>query len=89
MRSLVLAFVLALAACGGDDSSSGTPLSTNPGDNTADGGSGGSSTTPPPAGDAGPVSCGTKSCNAGEYCCDGKCGLCAPIGKSCPATTCQ
>ena len=31
----------------------------------------------------GPVSCGPKVCESGEYCCNESCGICAPIGGAC------
>jgi hypothetical protein len=83
MRSVVWGFVLVLAACGGGDDSSGTP-NVFVGGNNVDAGD-----ASVPATDGGAPSCGTKSCKAGEYCCDGKCGACAPVGMSCPAHPCQ
>jgi hypothetical protein len=42
--------------------------------------------------DAGPdvenMACGAKSCNAGEYCCDGACGACTAVGTNCPLDPC-
>ncbi len=35
------------------------------------------------------ASCGMlRSCKVGEYCCDGTCGACAPIGVNCPIDPC-
>jgi hypothetical protein len=34
------------------------------------------------------VACGSISCNVGEYCCDGTCGACLPIGVNCPPVSC-
>ena len=88
MRTVVCGLVLLLAAaCGGDDSSANAfPPATNQG-----GGShidAGDASVVSTGDSAGGGSCGTKSCKAGEYCCDGKCGACAPIGMSCPAKPC-
>jgi hypothetical protein len=34
------------------------------------------------------VACGMKDCKVGEYCCDGSCGACFPIGTNCPLDPC-
>jgi len=34
------------------------------------------------------VACGMKDCMPGEYCCDGTCGACFPIGTNCPLDPC-
>jgi hypothetical protein len=81
---MVWGFVFVLAACGGDDSSSGNAF-TNQGGNNVEAGADDASV---PQGEGGPASCGAKSCQAGEFCCDGKCGLCAKVGTLCPPTTC-
>jgi hypothetical protein len=85
MRSVVLALGLVLVACGGDESSSNPfPSATNQGgSNNVDAGD--ASVAPV---DSAGQSCGMKSCNSGEYCCDGKCGACAAIGTLCPAKPC-
>ena len=87
MRTLVLGLVFVLAACGGDDSSNPFPSATNQGGaNNVDAGDASVATVdsaPPTA-----MSCGSKSCKSGEYCCDGKCGACAAIGTLCPAKPC-
>lgn len=32
--------------------------------------------------------CGTKTCGAGEYCCNASCGICAPLGGACIQIAC-
>jgi hypothetical protein len=87
MRRVVWGLLLVLASCGGGDDSSANafPPATNNqgGGNTVDGGD--ASVAPV---DSAGMSCGMKSCNAGEYCCDGKCGACAKVGTLCPPTPC-
>jgi|SRR5581483_3455930 len=34
------------------------------------------------------VTCGTKTCGAGEYCCNASCGICAPEGYACIQIAC-
>jgi hypothetical protein len=76
------ALTLVLAACGSDDDKSSLfSLEVPPGSNNGGQDASGSNA------DAG-IACGTRSCQMGEYCCDGKCGACAPIGMNCPATPC-
>jgi len=67
-----------VAACSSNDKSSTVPLV----DPTGSGGS--------DVADAQDdvVSCGMKSCKAGEYCCAGTCGACFPNGVNCPLDPC-
>ena len=34
------------------------------------------------------VKCGTKTCGAGDYCCNASCGICAPEGYACIQIAC-
>lgn len=36
----------------------------------------------------GGVTCGTKTCGAGQYCCNSSCGICAPFGSACIQIVC-
>ena len=73
---------LVLVACGSDDESSS--LFSSPLPPGSDNGGQDASVSNPSMG----VACGPKSCQMGEYCCDGKCGACAKMGMNCPATPC-
>jgi hypothetical protein len=83
MRTVIWAgLVLALAGCSGEDASN--LFASGPADNGQGSDSDASVSSPDAAG----VPCGTRSCNPNEYCCDGKCGACMPVGMNCPATPC-
>ena len=77
-----------VAACSSNDKASTAPL-------VGQGGSAGSEGSG--SGTGGDVadaqedveSCGMMSCKAGEYCCDGTCGACSPIGVNCPLDPCK
>jgi hypothetical protein len=92
MRSVIwAALVLAGVACGSKDHASPAPVDPT----TGAGGSGGTEGTGGTGGegedaaaDAEIVPCGTKSCNVGEYCCDGTCGACIAVGMNCPLDPC-
>jgi hypothetical protein len=34
------------------------------------------------------ITCGSNTCNAGEYCCNASCGICAPMGAMCIQAVC-
>jgi hypothetical protein len=88
--------VLAAAACGSKDHGStalvdptgggGDPTSGTGGTEGTGGTSGEDDASVDEASDRAP--CGTRSCNAGEYCCEGACGACTAIGTNCPADPC-
>src|SRR6185295_796017 len=96
--------MLAAVACGGNGSASEQELWTHPvpsgGQNTGTGAGGGDGADASPPGDGGhtgtggntgtggDIPCGVRSCAAGEFCCDGACGACAPVGMICPASPC-
>jgi hypothetical protein len=93
MRNFVRVFlILAAAACGSKDHGSTSLLDPS----TGAGGAGGTEGTGGSGGDedaavdepSDVIACGAKSCNAGEYCCDGACGACVAIGSNCPADPC-
>ena len=82
------ALIGVVAACSSNDKASTVP----PVDQTGSGGSDGTQTGTG-GGDVADaqdevVACGMKSCMAGEYCCDGTCGACFPIGVNCPLDPC-
>ena len=97
MRNVIRVFaVFALLACGSKNNSTAVvdPSTTTTG---AGGEGGGEGTGGAGGGDeadasseeaSGIVACGAKSCNAGEYCCDGACGACVAIGQNCPVDPC-
>jgi hypothetical protein len=33
--------------------------------------------------------CGSRTCGAGQYCCNASCGICAPIGGACIQIACE
>jgi len=94
------ALVLTVGACGTKDQTVSTPPAGMTGGAGAGGGSSGTGGSGGSGGsnmeDASVVedaaeesaSCGVRSCNQGEYCCDGTCGACAAIGTNCPADPC-
>src|SRR5439155_17251070 len=97
MRTFIwAAVVLAAAACSNKDNAAPGPVD-NSTTSTGQGGMGGTEGTGGEAGtggdtgdasDEGAVPCGAKSCNAGEYCCDGACGACVAVGMNCPVNPC-
>ena len=102
MRTLFwAALVLVVGACGTKDQTVSPPPDTTAGGGGAGGvaggsGTGGSEVDATPGDDVTvvedsadePASCGMMSCKLGEYCCDGACGACAPIGTNCPMDPC-
>jgi len=102
MRTVLwVGLVLMAVACGTKDKAATTPIDNGPtgsgGDAGAgggtggggDSGSGGADTEDANVGDEGVACGGLMSCKAGEYCCDGSCGACAPIGTNCPIDPCH
>lgn len=77
---------------GGGGGSSGAGGSSSAADASA--GSGGAGTgvhdasTEQKAGDSG-ISCGTKVCEGGQYCCNASCSICAPKGAVCIQMVCN
>src|SRR4051794_41564618 len=55
---------------------------------SASGGAGGHGGTSASGGAGGAVSCGKNICTGSQYCCNERCGLCAPIGSACIAIAC-
>jgi hypothetical protein len=98
MRNVIgVLMVLAAAACGSKKDDSTALVDPATGDTSGVGGAGGTEGTGGTGGDEADasseeasdiVACGTKSCNAGEYCCDGTCGACVAIGQNCPVDPC-
>ena len=101
MRTLFwAAVVLAVGACGTKDQTVTTPPDmTGVGGAGGEGGSGGGGDGGGGGSDmedagvgvedaSDKPACGVMSCMPGEYCCDGTCGACAPIGTNCPADPC-
>jgi hypothetical protein len=83
MRNVMGVFwVVAAAACGSKNHASTAVVDPASGDPTT--GEDDASVGDEPS----VVPCGPKSCNAGEYCCDGTCGACAAVGTNCPADSC-
>jgi hypothetical protein len=92
MRSVIWTLAFLAAACGSKDHSASVDPSTTTGAGGTEGtGGGGGSDEDASSDDAqgdGAIPCGAKSCNAGEYCCDGACGACVAIGMNCPSDPC-
>src|SRR5262249_8860802 len=101
MRTVLwVGLVLMAVACGNKDKAATIPIDngqTGSGGNTGaggdtggggDSGSGGTDTGDANVGDEGGACGGPMSCKPGEYCCDGSCGACAPIGTNCPLNPC-
>src|SRR5690242_16957821 len=96
MRNVIRVLaVFALLACGSKNNSTAAvdPSTTTTGaggegggEGTGGAGGGEADASSEEASDI--VACGTKSCNAGEYCCDGACGACVAIGQNCPVDPC-
>src|SRR4051794_15543361 len=97
MRNVMgVLMVLAAAACGSKDNTSMVDPSSSVASGV--GGAGGTEGTGGTGGgdedasadvqDESIVPCGAKSCNRGEYCCDGTWGACSAVGSSCPANPC-
>ena len=75
---------------GGSDGAGGS--ATGGGGSGGTGGNGGSGqaqmdASTDPAAESTP--CGPTSCGAGQFCCDGTCGICAPAGTTCPLNPCS
>ncbi len=93
MRNVIrVLMVLAAAACGSKNNSTALvdpATTTGAGGTEGTGGTGGGDEGDGSVDEPGDiVPCGAKSCNAGEYCCDGSCGACVAIGSNCPANPC-
>jgi hypothetical protein len=88
MRTLSwAALVWLVVACGTKDNAATPPPPMDMGQ-AGSGGSDGTGTEDAAADTGGIVPCGTISCGAGEYCCDGTCGACMAVGMNCPADPC-
>jgi len=59
------------------------------GTTAAESGSDGAFSRDAPTGETGATACGANTCNAGNYCCNASCGVCAPLGTGCDATPCR
>jgi hypothetical protein len=91
MRSVIWTLAFLAMACGSKDHGATVDPTTTTGTGGTEGtgGTGGSDEdAASDTGDESVIPCGAKSCNQGEYCCDGACGACIAIGMNCPADPC-
>jgi hypothetical protein len=97
MRNVIrILAVLAAVACGSKNDKSAAVVDPSTTTTGAGGEGGGEGTGGAGGGEADAsseeasdiVPCGVKSCNAGEFCCDGACGACVAIGQNCPVDPC-